>query len=223
MTLLASGAMSLGGSTAQRSVNLELNRAATASINMNETAVRNLAGQASGAICMTNFYNKAAAGKFGSSAGGGFYIGTICAAGSCYCLILSPNATGCVACCWKTTNTCSFVGDERCNGHRNTYVCTANATHPGPNFTATRSIGGFSDWYLPAYCELNQMFDNRLCVPSGQGYSGPRYWTSTEGANNSQNATVARMQFGAGFGNSRYSVGKIACQCIIRAVRRVAF
>jgi hypothetical protein len=61
MTLAASGAISLGGSTATRSINLELGQSATAQVSMNDTNVRSLAGVASGAIVMpTNFYGKSA-------------------------------------------------------------------------------------------------------------------------------------------------------------------
>jgi hypothetical protein len=52
MTLQTSGAISLNN------VNVELGRSGTASINMNETAVRTLAGKASGAISMSDFYGK---------------------------------------------------------------------------------------------------------------------------------------------------------------------
>lgn len=60
MTLVASGAISLGGSTASRSVNLELLRSATNSINMQETEVRRLANKrtVSSAISMSDFYGK---------------------------------------------------------------------------------------------------------------------------------------------------------------------
>jgi hypothetical protein len=61
MTLAASGAISLGGTTATRSINLELSQAATAQVSLNDTNVRTLAGVASGAIIMpTNFYGKSA-------------------------------------------------------------------------------------------------------------------------------------------------------------------
>jgi hypothetical protein len=52
MTLQNSGAISLNN------VNVELGRSGTATINMNETAVRTLAGKASGAISMSDFYGK---------------------------------------------------------------------------------------------------------------------------------------------------------------------
>ena len=62
MTMVSTGPISLGGSATSgglnQSVNIELGRSATASINMNESAVRTLAGVSSGAISMSNFYGK---------------------------------------------------------------------------------------------------------------------------------------------------------------------
>jgi hypothetical protein len=61
MTLAASGPLSMGGSTANRSVNLELSQAATAQISLNDANVRSLAGVPSGAITLaTDFYGKSA-------------------------------------------------------------------------------------------------------------------------------------------------------------------
>ena len=59
MPLNTSGTLSIGGSTVGQSINLELNRAATASSNLNETPLRTLAGVASGQISISNFYGKA--------------------------------------------------------------------------------------------------------------------------------------------------------------------
>jgi hypothetical protein len=63
MTMVSSGPISLGGTATtsglNQSVNVELGRSGTASINMNESAVRTLAGVPSGAITMNNFYGKA--------------------------------------------------------------------------------------------------------------------------------------------------------------------
>lgn len=58
MTLASSGTISIGGSTANRSINLELGRSATASSNLNESLLRNLAQVSSGAIALSNFYGK---------------------------------------------------------------------------------------------------------------------------------------------------------------------
>ena len=56
MPLNSSGAISIGGANTGQSINLELGRAATATSQMNESALRTLAGVASGAISLSNFY-----------------------------------------------------------------------------------------------------------------------------------------------------------------------
>lgn len=58
MALNASGAISLGGSTAGQSIAVELGLGATAQISMNCTTVRTLAGIASGPIAFNSFYGK---------------------------------------------------------------------------------------------------------------------------------------------------------------------
>ena len=56
MALESSGTMSIGGSTTGRSINLELDRSATATSSLGESALRTLAGVASGAISISDFY-----------------------------------------------------------------------------------------------------------------------------------------------------------------------
>lgn len=58
MALNSSGTLSMGGSTAGQSINLELGYGSTATISLNDTAVRNLAGIASGSISLSSFYGK---------------------------------------------------------------------------------------------------------------------------------------------------------------------
>jgi hypothetical protein len=58
MALVTSGEISIGGSTTNRSINLELGRSATATSSLGETALRNLAGVSSGAISLSSFYGK---------------------------------------------------------------------------------------------------------------------------------------------------------------------
>lgn len=61
MALNSSGQISMGGSTTGESINLELGYGATATISLNDTAIRNLAGIASGAIDMNTFHGKSSA------------------------------------------------------------------------------------------------------------------------------------------------------------------
>ena len=59
MALNSSGPISLGGATAGQSINLENGNSATATVSLNDAAVRSLAGVPSGTIIMpTNFYGK---------------------------------------------------------------------------------------------------------------------------------------------------------------------
>lgn len=58
MALASSGTISIGGSTSGRSINLELNRSATATSNLNESALRSLANRSSGSISLSHFHGK---------------------------------------------------------------------------------------------------------------------------------------------------------------------
>jgi hypothetical protein len=189
MALCASGEMSLGGSTTGRSVNLELGRSATAGICMNETGVRTLAAVPSGAISMNCFYGKSSAPTtLGQVFEGGYYTGVVdIGGGVCYYMLVSPNATGCAAACqWKTTRTITASTCSTTNGYLNTFGAMQNATHPAGNWTATRSINGYSDWYLPALSETGTMYTNKGSMPAGEGFPTSGYWSSTE-----LNSTIA--------------------------------
>lgn len=61
MTLAASGTISLAGTTADRSIQVELGGDGSTQISMNDTAVRELAGEATGPISMNDFHGKSAA------------------------------------------------------------------------------------------------------------------------------------------------------------------
>lgn len=118
----------------------------------------------------------------GQTYGGGFYAGTIdIGGGVCYYLVVAPNSTGCAACQWKTAaNPFGTAATNTCNGFNNTYTALNNANHPAGNWTATRTINGFSDWYLPAVLELVQLYDNKNGLPSGEEYAAAIYWSSSD-------------------------------------------
>lgn len=196
MALCASGEMSLGGSTVGRSVNCELGCAGTAEINMGRADVRDLADRPSGCIQMSDFYGKSSfptPTAFGQceAAWGGIYMGTISAASSCYYLFVAPNATGCSALrWWKQSTTCTGGACSCVDGFANTYGSLDNDDHRAGNFCATRTIGGFSDWYLPAVNEMQIIYDNggnsgnESVIGPGEAFQTARgaatNWTSTE-------------------------------------------
>ena len=215
MTLAASGTMSLGGSDATRSVACELGLSGTSQICFNQAAVRTLAGVPSGQISMSNFYSKTAApGGLGCFYGGGYYTGAVASPANYY-LIVAPQADGYGCCFWKPSM--GTTGSTSCtDGYFNTYTYLNNATHPAGQFTATRTINGFSDWYLPARNELNLMYQNGSSMPAGQGYLDDEYWSSTEV--NSNNACRQIFPTDGRQGEARKD------ECLsTRAVRRVAF
>lgn len=219
MALCPSGAMSLGGSDATRSVACELGLGGTTQICMDQTEVRTLAGQtgAGTAICMCDFYGKSSGPPaLGGAYGGGYYFGSVASPANYY-IIIAPNATGCAQCSWKTTLDASPNTASCTDGYANTYDGMANALHPAGNWTATRSIGGFSDWYLPARDELNLIWTNRLSAPAGETMSDTCFWSSTE-----YNASCACRQ-------TFFGTGSIGANCKnffagrVRAIRRIPF
>lgn len=188
MTIVASGEISLGvNATTTRSVACELDRSGTSQICMDETAVRTLAARttAGSAICMNDFYGKTSVPTtLGQNYRGGYYAGTITSPANYY-LVLSPNATGCAQCRWKTSTTSSGLTNTTACNENNGYwaVYSAglnNSFHPAGSFTATRSIGGFTDWYLPSKNEYTPLYNSLSQMPSGQGWLQATHWTSTE-------------------------------------------
>ena len=217
MTLVLSGALSMGGSTADRSINCELGCSGTAQISLDDAAARTLAGIPSGEIGIDDFYGASSFTPptvFGEVSGGGYYMGTIFTSGSSYYLIMSPNASGCASCQWKTTQTTTGSASIT-DGYANTYGYLANGSHRRGTCTAPRAINGFTDWYWPAKCESNEQFTNRASAPAGQEYAATLYWTSTE----QSTGFACRQNFSSG---SIYSGNKTFFTSL-RAIRRIAY
>jgi hypothetical protein len=218
MALNGSGAISLAGTTVGQSIACELGCSGTGQIDINRADVRTLAGVASGQISFSSFYGKSNLGPPPTTRGqvyaGGYYIGVINAGVGSYYVSISPNASGCInACQWKTTRTTTAGTTSLVDGYSNTWGPMDNATHPAGNFCATRSIGGYADWYLPAKDELNTMYVNKGSMPAGEGFAAIFYWSSTE--------RLASDACGQLFSNGTLSNSvKTSSGRCIRAVRR---
>lgn len=96
----------------------------------------------------------------GQAFGGGFYAGQIGEGGvATHYLIVGPVASAQNASKqWKTTNTSTGVTSV-IDGPTNSATMN-NASHPAAQFCEGLTIGGFSDWYMPAKNELDVCYFN---------------------------------------------------------------
>ena len=103
----------------------------------------------------------------GDAFGGGFYAGQISTAGNGiadYNLIVAPVSSGESASTkYKNVNTAVPGADSVIDGPQNTadMVAHGNSTvYPAAHFCNDASIGGFTDWYMPAKNELEVCYYN---------------------------------------------------------------
>jgi len=141
-----------------------------------------------GSVTRTSFQDFNDFNYIGQATAGGFYMGTICAASTCYYLIVAPNSSGCACCAWSFDSESSVPNNGTCDGFANTAALNSSDFFAA-RWAATRSINGFSDWYLPARDELLEFYNNGAGngvgdpvaepLPSGEDYAISSYWTST--------------------------------------------
>lgn len=94
----------------------------------------------------------------GQSYGGGYYAGKINVSGTQYYLIVAPKATGENSSVqWKTSNTSTTGTSSVIDGPTNSSNMN-NASHPAAQFCEGLSIGGYTDWYMPAKNELEVLY-----------------------------------------------------------------
>jgi hypothetical protein len=111
--------------------------------------------------------------EIGEAYEGGFFAGYISHTADgvpTHALIVAPAATGAsgtgypitTMLRWKTTLTFTANTNSPFDGAANTaaMVTAGIANHPAAQFCVNLSIGGYSDWYLPARYELDIAYEN---------------------------------------------------------------
>jgi hypothetical protein len=99
----------------------------------------------------------------GAAFGGGFFAGQISTAGNGianFNLVVGPLSSAQNASIqWKTTNTSTAGTSSVIDGPTNSANMN-NASHPAAQFCEGLTIGGYSDWYMPAKNELEVCYFN---------------------------------------------------------------
>jgi hypothetical protein len=107
----------------------------------------------------------------GSAFGGGFFAGQISTAGNGiadYNLVVGPKSSAQTQNTWKTSNTATPGADSNIDGPQNTADIVADGAQNVyfcAHFCNDLVIGGFSDWYMPAFNEVGVCYFN--LKPSG--------------------------------------------------------
>jgi len=97
----------------------------------------------------------------GEAFGGGFYAGQIGVSGvATHNLVVGPVSTAYnSAKAWKLVNTTTAGTTSVIDGPSNSAAMN-DVTHPAAQFCEGLTIGGFSDWYMPAKNELEVCYYN---------------------------------------------------------------
>jgi len=101
--------------------------------------------------------------QVGDAYAGGFYAGQISTAGNSiadYNLVVGPiSSAENSSKQWKTSNTTTAGTSSVIDGPANSTAMN-DASHPAAQFCEAVTVGGFSDWYMPAQNELEVCYYN---------------------------------------------------------------
>lgn len=101
--------------------------------------------------------------KIGDAYEGGFFAGEISTSGNgvaTHNLVVAPKSSGETSGVqWKTSQTSTSGTSSVIDGPTNSANMN-NASHPAAQFCEGLTIGGFSDWYMPAKNELEVCYYN---------------------------------------------------------------
>lgn len=99
--------------------------------------------------------------EIGEAFGGGFYAGNIVENGVEYYVIVAPKSSGENSSLkYKTTFTAAPSATQTLNNGPAASASMNSSDYPAAQFCEGLTIGGFSDWYLPARDELELCYRN---------------------------------------------------------------
>jgi hypothetical protein len=173
----SSGSLSQAGSGTINVTGLTIGQAVTFTVKATNSAGQSAASSASNSITPTL--------NVGDAFGGGYYIGTV----SGYYQIIAPVSggqqlvSGSNGLKWGPGGYGSTGITSQTNGSTNSAALAAlGSAWQAATFCEGLSIGGYTDWYLPARNELIAWYPAfasgaQKCATSGEGTA---YWSSTE-------------------------------------------
>lgn len=155
--------------------------------------------------------------EIGAAFEGGYFAGLISHTANgtpTHGLIVAPRATGATGTGytlttnlqWKTSQTSTANTASRFDGAANTaaMIAAGAAAHPAAQFCDNLTIGGFSDWYLPARYELDIAYFNLKPTTDSNNtswgindYSVPKRTTNYSAGTPAQ-TSIAAFQSGGG-------------------------
>jgi hypothetical protein len=155
--------------------------------------------------------------SIGDALGGGYFAGYISTSGdsvATHYLIVSPASSGESASKQQKTSNTSTAGTSSVIDGPTNSANMNDATHPAAEFCEGLSIGGYSDWYLPAKNELEVCYYNLKPTTSNNNVNsgtntnavpsrGSNYTTGTP----AQTSVTAFQSGGAQAFNSGFFVG----------------
>ena len=99
--------------------------------------------------------------EIGQAFGGGFYAGNIVEGGTEYYIIVAPKSSGENSSKqFRTSSDAAPSATQTLNNGPAASSSMNSATYPAAQFCEGLTIGGFSDWYLPARDELELCYRN---------------------------------------------------------------
>ncbi len=127
--------------------------------------------------------------EIGTPGSGGIFIGQYLSGPDThlkYGLILSPIVGGqSAAIKWHNSlttigSTAAYYGGD----NTNKLIAESDNCPPGVFCAAANAaaLGGYSDWYIPAYYESSTIYNAQSAISAGEQCSNEYYWTSTESA-----------------------------------------